>query len=552
MSLKNKSFRFRMLLLLGLFLAGYIFTHAMYLIMLSRVRINGTLYDDITLSKDLLNDLNPPTLFIRSPNLLAYQMLEVRGPEELRKLVAEFQKHEEKYKDRRSYWLAHLPDTTRKMPLEGALHETATAFFAAVNKDVIPNLEAGGPAAREAARAAVVGSLSRIYAAHMKAVEDASKIAQTRIEEDEETTRSMLHTWAMMQLGFFIGVVCVVVAVGWYIGRGILQPTSLLLDRVTDMSQGEADLTKRVPIDSQDEIGRLAQGINAVIGKIHDLIVRVRTLSVGMFSTATEIAAAAAEQNGTIQSFNASTSQIASGVRQITAAGQELLHTMEGVGKQSKDASSQADAGRSRLTVMEHTMQQLAVATGSISSKLGVIREKAGGINLVVTTITKVADQTNLLSINAAIEAEKAGEAGRGFLVVAREIRRLADQTAVATLDIEHMVRHMQSAVSAGVMEMDKFGEEVRKCISQVSEVSGLMSGLIAQFQTLGGQFNTVSEGMRQQSQGARQIDEAMGQMISGVQQVSTASRDFSGAAANLRESAQGLQQEVGRFTVAS
>lgn len=195
-------------------------------------------------------------------------------------------------------------------------------------------------------------------------------------------------------------------------------------------------------------------------------------------------------------------------------------------------------------------MQQLSVATGSVSSKLGVIREKAGGINLVVTTITKVADQTNLLSINAAIEAEKAGEAGRGFLVVAREIRRLADQTAVATLDIEHMVRHMQSAVSAGVMEMDRFGEEVRKCIAQVTEVSVLMSGLIAQFQTLGQQFQTVSDGMRQQTQGARQIDDAMGHLIGGVKQVSTASRDFSGAAANLRESAQGLQQEVGRFTV--
>src|SRR5207245_2721664 len=110
-----------------------------------------------------------------------------------------------------------------------------------------------------------------------------------------------------------------------------------------------------------------------------------------------------------------------------------------------------ADAGRVGLRQMEETMRQLSDATGSISAKLRTIREKAGGINLVVTTITKVADQTNLLSINAAIEAEKAGEAGLGFLVVAREIRRLADQTAVATLDIEQMVRQMESAVAAGV-----------------------------------------------------------------------------------------------------
>jgi methyl-accepting chemotaxis protein WspA len=107
-------------------------------------------------------------------------------------------------------------------------------------------------------------------------------------------------------------------------------------------------------------------------------------------------------------------------------------------------------------------MQQLVGSVGSTSPKLAVIREKADNITQVVTTMTKVADQTDLLSINAASEAEKAGEYGRGFRVVAREIRRLADQTAVATLDIEGMVRLAQGAVPAGVMQMDKFGEEVR------------------------------------------------------------------------------------------
>ena len=106
-------------------------------------------------------------------------------------------------------------------------------------------------------------------------------------------------------------------------------------------------------------------------------------------------------------------------------------------------------------------MRQLVESAGSISSELATIREKADNITQVVTT-TRVAGQTNLLSTDAASEAEKAGEHGRGPLVVAREARRLADQTAGATLDIENMVRLMQDAVSAGVMQMDKFGDEVR------------------------------------------------------------------------------------------
>jgi methyl-accepting chemotaxis protein WspA len=155
----------------------------------------------------------------------------------------------------------------------------------------------------------------------------------------------------------------------------------------------------------------------------------------------------------------------------------------------------------------------------------------------VVTTITKVADQTNLLSINAAIEAEKAGEAGRGFLVVAREIRRLADQTAVATLDIEQMVRQMQAAVSSGVMEMDKFREDVRNGIGQTSTISEQMSQILDQVHSLTQQFHNVREAVSQQSLGAQQIDDAMSQLVGGVRHVAGAAREFNQAALNLRES---------------
>ncbi len=129
----------------------------------------------------------------------------------------------------------------------------------------------------------------------------------------------------------------------------------------------------------------------------------------------------------------------------------------------------------------------------------------------MVTTITKVADQTNLLSINAAIEAEKAGEYGRGFLVVAREIRRLADQTAVATLDIETMVRQMQDAVGAGVMQMDKFADEVRSGVAQVTKINQMTWEIITEVQSLSSRFQLVNEGMRNQSTGAQQINDAMG-----------------------------------------
>jgi methyl-accepting chemotaxis protein WspA len=195
-------------------------------------------------------------------------------------------------------------------------------------------------------------------------------------------------------------------------------------------------------------------------------------------------------------------------------------------------------------------MKHLVDATDSIAAKLAIIREKADKINVAVTTITKVADQTNLLSINAAIEAEKAGESGRGFLVVAREIRRLADQTAVATLDIENIVRQMQEAVSAGVMQMDKFSGEVRGGVQRVAEIGGQTSRIIEEVQILSERFQSVHEGMHNQSLGADQIAEAMVQLTDGARKVQTALEEFTNAASHLGQAVELLNKDIAQFTI--
>ena len=168
----------------------------------------------------------------------------------------------------------------------------------------------------------------------------------------------------------------------------------------------------------------------------------------------------------------------------------------------------------------------------------------------MVTTITKVADQTNLLSLNAAIEAEKAGEYGRGFNVVAREIRRLADQTAVATLDIDQMVQEMQSAVSAGVMEMDKFIAEVNRSAEDVGRISIQLARIIEQVQALSPNFENVNVSMGQQSENAQKINLSMANLSEEMQQTMDSLRETYGAIEQLNEAARGLQDEVSRFKV--
>jgi methyl-accepting chemotaxis protein WspA len=211
-----------------------------------------------------------------------------------------------------------------------------------------------------------------------------------------------------------------------------------------------------------------------------------------------------------------------------------------------------AQESRRDLAGMEGSMRKLEDATATVAARLAAINEKASGITAIVTTINHVADRTNLLSVNAAIEAEKAGEFGVGFLVVAREIRRLADQTAAATLDIERMVKQMQSAVAGGVMEMDRFAESVRGGVDEVVKVSSRLGRIIEQVSESTEGFQLVKEGMRSQAAGAAQIDGAMRGLDSAARRTATASGEFGRAAEDLQSAVGALKTSIASFRLRS
>jgi methyl-accepting chemotaxis protein WspA len=470
-----------------------------------------------------------------------------------RKKVAEYgEKFNGAYASLRGHMnvLEGLVSTPRDKERVRAMNKELNTYMTAM-RGILPRVKAGEIRTPQAGNQAIIPYKDAIHKMEDLAVE----LAHAGNADLARVSQEMAgQAWTTVVIMVAISAAAVVfgLVLSSLLSRGITRPLHHMAGVMENLSAGAGDLTQQVPIHSADEIGALSGQVNALIKRIHDLVVPIRVATIQLNATATEIAATAAEQNGTVQSFNSSTTEIAASAKQIIVTSDELHRTMDEVQQRAREAESLADSGRTGLQQMEATMQQLSDATASISGKLGTIREKANGINMLVTTITKVADQTNLLSINAAIEAEKAGETGRGFLVVAREIRRLADQTAVATLDIEQMVRHMQSAVSAGVMEMDKFSQRVRSCITQTADVSRQIGQALEQGQTLHERFQVVNEGMGQQNEGARQIGEAILQLAASVKQVSVSVRDFSSAAENLRNAAQGLQREVGQFTVAS
>ena len=340
----------------------------------------------------------------------------------------------------------------------------------------------------------------------------------------------------------------------WYFSNTIAKPLGAKIAGVVRVAEkvSGGDLTTQVAAtQEQDEVGRLTNAFRTMTENLNGLIRQVQQSGIQITTSATQIAASGKELEATMTEQVASTNQVAATARQIASTSTKLVKTMEQVEFASKVTADSAGASQKDLMQMEATMRKLANSTSSISAKLGTISDKANSINSIITTITKVADQTNLLSLNAAIEAEKAGEYGTGFAVVAREIRRLADQTAVATLDIENMVKEMQSAVSTGVMEMDKFTKEVERGVEDVRTIGTKLESIIDQVQNLTPRFEDVSNSMEGQSQSAEQISEAMVQLSEASSQSAQSLREINGAISQLNDAAQRLRQEVARFRVA-
>jgi methyl-accepting chemotaxis protein WspA len=337
-------------------------------------------------------------------------------------------------------------------------------------------------------------------------------------------------------------------ACGLLLMRAILAPMNRIVQILDTMRTG--DLSTRLALDRNDEFGSVQTGFNDMVAELAALVSQAQRSSIQVTTSVTEIAATSKQQQATATETAATTTEIGATSREIAATSRDLVRTMTEVTSAADQASVLAGSGQQGLARMEETMHSVMGAADLVNSKLAILNEKAGNINQVVVTIVKVADQTNLLSLNAAIEAEKAGEYGRGFAVVATEVRRLADQTAVATYDIEQMVREIQSAVSAGVMGMDKFSEEVRRGMYEVTQVGEQLSQIIHQVQALAPRVLMVNEGMQAQATGAEQINQALVQLGDASSQTVESLRQASFAIDELSQVAVGLRSGVSRFKV--
>jgi len=391
--------------------------------------------------------------------------------------------------------------------------------------------------------------------------EELRTLLSERIAEDRHA-RSEALLMSLLCVGLAAGVVVIVT-------RNITRPLARVVNLTTDIATGKVkeafdrlksgEFREFIPDDdpggharTRDETCKLIRSVSTMTESLNGLLVKVMQACNQVAGSATQAAAAVREVEAAVAEQAASTNEVSATSKEIYATVQELARTMGSVMKMASDAAHTASGGVSSLDGIRSAIDGLISSSGAMTRTFESINEKAGNIDQVITTITKVANRTNLLSLNAAIEAEKAGEKAGGFSVVALEMRRLADQTAVAALDIEKQIREMQQAVREGVSSVESYAQQTQASSAAVTELSSGLGQVIEGTTKLGPQFEAVNSGMQMQSQGAGQIAEAMVNLGEAASQTKASMAEFREVALDLHNAVRELQAEVGRFSIAS
>ena len=270
-----------------------------------------------------------------------------------------------------------------------------------------------------------------------------------------------------------------------------------------------------------------------------------------------DVAERAGRISETSDTLDVIASEEAASTKNAASTGSKILGASEALNKNARGSAFEVsrtldiarESGES-LRLLKNNYDALTAASENVAGKLTVINGNVEKITGIVTTINEVSRQTNLLSLNASIEAEKAGEFGLGFAVVARQIRRLADKTSVASANIENIVRQMQSSVNSGVMEMDRFGAKMRQSSKIIMETADMLARAVSDIEAIGPQFEGIASGIGELSENARRISATMLELSDSSVRARDRISEFRAAVKSLDAVSVSVLEAVARFKI--
>ncbi|WP_122411402.1 methyl-accepting chemotaxis protein [Pseudomonas viridiflava] len=351
-------------------------------------------------------------------------------------------------------------------------------------------------------------------------------------------------------LGITLLVLVVISIVGMLLTGTLLRPLRLMKDNLDDIAAGEGDLTRRLAVTSNDELGELATSFNRFVDKIHGMVRQVTEMTGQLNGLVSEVSSQAQRSESAMERQRHETDQVATAINEMSAAAQEVAKSAQGASVAAQQTDEQ---GRTAKRVVDGSIRQIHALVDDIrksGTSLDSLQQDVSSIVSVLGVIRSIAEQTNLLALNAAIEAARAGEAGRGFAVVADEVRALASRTQQSTQEIQGMIDRLQHGTQEAVSAMRRSSEAGDGTSTQANEAGlslGTIGELIATINSMNAQIASAAE---EQTAVAEEINRSVHQIAGAVESVADETRQSAQTSRSLAELGSRLGGLVGQFRV--